>query len=297
MHRIGGKYTAKTLPPMALNYKKLSRYPHSVRRLLGIENNQLHGIIEQLTPIWEKHLKSSYRRFGRPYKHDLGSMVVLLLIYYRSYITQEFLGYLFDLDKANVCRIIRKLEPLLARLLPIPKRRVLSKEEVNQLLIDVTEQPIERPKKRQKAYYSGKKKQHTLKTELRIDSQGTIVSLSKSYPGSKHDFAIFKEEPPPPPGISLLADSGYQGLQLRHVSAQIPHKARNGRPLNASQKAYNRLLASQRIQIEHKIRSIKVFKIIGNRFRNKRKRYELKFKLVAGLVNWNNGSPLRKRAA
>ncbi len=38
--------------------------------------------------------------------------------------------------------------------------------------------------------YSGKKKQHSLKTELCIDSQGPIVSLSKSYPGSKHDFAM-----------------------------------------------------------------------------------------------------------
>lgn len=72
-------------------------------------------------------------------------MLVLLLIYYGSYITQVFLGYLFDLDKAKVCCIIRKLEPFLARLLPLPKRRVPSKEAVEQLLIDVTEQPIERP--------------------------------------------------------------------------------------------------------------------------------------------------------
>jgi transposase len=165
------------------------------------------------------------------------------------------------------------------------------------LLIDATEQPIERPKEGQKAYYSGKKKQHTLKTELRIDSQGTIVSLSKSYPGSKHDFAIFKEEPSPPPGVHLLADSGYQGIQHRHAAAEIPYTTRKGKPLTQAQKAHNRQVASQRIQIEHKIRSINVFKIIGNRFRTERKRYELKFKLVAGLVNWNNGSPLQKSAA
>jgi IS5 family transposase len=94
----------------------------------------------------------------------------------------------------------------------------------------------------------------------------------------------------------LLADSGYQGIQHRHAAAEIPYKACKGKPLTQAQKAHNRQLASQRIQIEHKIRSIKVFKIIGNRFRNKRKRYEVKFKLVAGLVNWNNGSPLQKSA-
>jgi hypothetical protein len=89
---------------MELVYKKLSKHPHSVRRLLGIAMNQLHNRVEQLAPIWEKQLRLSYRRFGRPYKHDLGSMIILRLIYYRSYMTQAYLGYLFDLDKANVCR-------------------------------------------------------------------------------------------------------------------------------------------------------------------------------------------------
>ncbi|WP_339043920.1 transposase family protein [Cardinium endosymbiont of Tipula unca] len=62
-------------------------------------------------------------------------------------------------------------------------------------------------------------------------------------------------------------------------------------------KTYNQVLASQRVLVEHKIRSIKVFKIIGNRYRNKRKRYDLKFNIVAGLVNLQNGLSLLKRAA
>ncbi|WP_339043802.1 transposase family protein [Cardinium endosymbiont of Tipula unca] len=282
---------------MALTYKKLSKYPHSLRRLVGIELSQLNAILTSLTPIWSKHLRNSYDRPGRYYKHDLGSMVSLLLIYYRSYTTQEFVGYLFDLDKSNVCRIIKKLEPLLATILPIPDKRILTKEEVSNLIIDVTEQPIERPKQGQEAYYSGKKKQHTVKKEIRIDQDGTIVHVSATYPGRVHDFAIFKQEPPPPSDVPIWADAGYQGIEKLHKSACTPYKSSKKHPLCAEKKTYNQVLASQRVLVEHKIRSIKVFKIIGNRYRNKRKRYDLKFNIVAGLVNLQNGLSLLKRAA
>jgi hypothetical protein len=282
---------------MTLTYKKLTKHPHSLRRLLGIDRDKMEQLVVSLTPLWEAHLSANYRRPGRSYKHTLGSMVSLLLIYYRSYITQEFLGYLFDLDKANICRIIQKLEPLLAQILPIPKRRVLTKEEVSTLILDVTEQPIERPKKGQKVYYSGKKKLHTLKTEVRIDQNGTIVQLSKPYPGSVHDFALFKQEPPPPDDIELLADAGYQGLHKLHEMASTPYKGSKTQPLCSAKKAYNRALSSQRCLVEHKIGSIKVFKIIGNRYRNKRKRYALKFSIVTGLVNLNHAVALRERVA
>lgn len=61
-------------------------------------------------------------------------------------------------------------------------------------MIDATEQPIERPKKRQTPYYSGKKKRHVLKTERQVNPQGGIVHLSKSYQGSTHDLRVFKGE-------------------------------------------------------------------------------------------------------
>ncbi len=65
----------------------------------------------------------------------------------------------------------------------------------------------------------------------------------------------------------------------------------------SAKKAYNRALSSQRCLVKHKIGSIKVFKIIGNRYRNKRKRYALKFSIVTGLVNLNHAVALRERVA
>ena len=90
----------------------------------------------------------------------------MALLYYRSYITQRFISScLFEVDHSTVSRIIQKLEPLLAKAMPLPKERSLSQEEV-MCLIDATEQSIERPSKGQQGYYSGKKKRHTIKTGL-----------------------------------------------------------------------------------------------------------------------------------
>ncbi|MBX9889837.1 MAG: transposase family protein [Amoebophilaceae bacterium] len=88
---------------MSLTYKKIVNKPEMFTRLLGINRLHFDQIVEVLTPVWCNYLSNSYYRPGRAYKQDLGTMVILLLIYYRSYITQEFVGYLFDLDKSNVC--------------------------------------------------------------------------------------------------------------------------------------------------------------------------------------------------
>ena len=132
------------------------------------------------------------------------------------------MGYLFDLDKSRVCRILQKLEPILATVMAISKRKHLSKKDVECLIIDATEQPIERPKKGQKPFYSGKKKRHTIKTEIRINPKGRIVHVSKPKPGSVHDFELHKTEPPIPKETRAFVDSGYQGLDRLHPEIEVP---------------------------------------------------------------------------
>jgi hypothetical protein len=66
-----------------------------------------------------------------------------------------------------------------------------------------TEQPMERPQKGRKPYFSGKKKRHTLKTEIRITRKGRIVNVSKKHPGSTHDFTVFKGEKCPPKRVNF----------------------------------------------------------------------------------------------
>ena len=137
---------------MSISYKVISRKPIIFNRLVGMQVKDFEVVLEKLTPLWEKKVLSAYKRPGRNFKLSLAEMLMMLLIYYRSYITHEFLGYLFSIDDSRVCRLIKRLEPLLARIVAIRKERHLSQEEVENLIIDATEQPIERPKKGQKKY-------------------------------------------------------------------------------------------------------------------------------------------------
>ena len=87
----------------------------------------------------------------------------------------------------------------------------------------------------------------------------------------------------------MLADSGYQGLQKIHKNIQLPIKSRKNKPINSSSKAYNRKLASERIAVEHKIRELKIFKMVGQTYRNTLRGYGLKMNIIAGLVNFKHG--------
>lgn len=274
---------------MSLRYIKIKKKPTTFNRLFGVSVAQFEKILSKVEPVWEKRVLDKYKRPGRPYDHPIENMILIVLLYYRSYITQEFIGYLFDLDKSRVCRIIQTLEPILATVMAIDKRQKLSQEEVESLIIDATEQAIERPKKDQKPYYSGKKKRHTIKTEVRINLKGRIVHVSKSRPGSVHDFTLYKEEPPLPPNTRGFVDSGYQGIDKLHGEVEFPYKSSKNKPLDEEEKEYNTALSRLRVIVENILGDIKTFRILSDRYRNKRKRYNVKFNIIAGIVNMKNG--------
>ena len=113
---------------------------------------------------------------GRPFKLDVRDRFVILLVYYRLYITYTLAGFLFDLDQSNICRDIQKIESLVRKCLSIPQKiyditkSLRTVDEVEKYFpgflafIDCTEQQIPRPvvERKRKAYYSGKKKKHTI---------------------------------------------------------------------------------------------------------------------------------------
>jgi IS5 family transposase len=84
----------------------------------------------------------------------------------------------------------------------------------------------------------------------------------------------------------VLADSGYQGLEQFHAQCALPLKRSKNKPLTAADRQTNRDLGSRRIIVEHIIRSLKRFKILSARYRNRRKRFGLRFNLIAGLYNF-----------
>jgi transposase len=108
--------------------------------------------------------------------------------------------------------------------------------------------------------------------------------------GKTHDFKLFKDEFI---GIDelilLLADSGYQGIIEFHENSKTPVKKRKNCELTAAEKAYNRELSKLRIVIENINRRIKRFKIMCDRYRNKRKRHGLRMAIICALHNMDLG--------
>jgi hypothetical protein len=274
--------------PISLTYSKISKHPRIFLRLFGVNPDQAREIIKKVEPLWEKQILQKYKRPGRPFKIELTEMVLMVLLYYRSYMTHLTIGWMFGVDDSTVCRMIRRLEPILATMMRLKKDRTLTQEDV-ELLIDATEQSIERPQKRQKPYYSGKKKRHTVKTEIRTTLEGKIVHVSKTRPGSTHDLTVYRNEIPLPRGAKSYVDSGYMGLQKDNPHTEVPFKKTKKTPLSPEDKAYNTALARIRVKVENVLSQIKTFKIMADRYRNKRKRYSVKFKIIAGIVNLKNG--------
>jgi hypothetical protein len=203
--------------------------------------------------------------------------------------THEFVGYLAGLHNTNICRLFKILEPVVARKITIKKDRSLTAEKILEILADVTEQPTARPTKKQKKYYSGKKKRHALKTEIVMQDNGRILAISSMSPGRKHDFRIRKEGKPLPGFSNKYVDSGYQGLQKIVTNVSLPFRHRKKHPLTIEQIWHNKALASFRARIENKIRGIKIFRILKEVYRNFQKKHNMRFNIIAGIVNLKHG--------
>ena len=93
------------------------------------------------------------------------------------------------------------------------------------------------------------------------------------------------------PETKAVADSGYQGLQRRHAKTRMPKKRSKRNPLSASDKERNRAISSERVPCENVIAMLKRFEIIADRYRNRRRRFGLRFFLIAAIYNMELADP------
>ena len=105
--------------------------------------------------------------------------------------------------------------------------------------------------------------------------------------GRTHDFKLFKHSRTHVhPDTVVLADLGYLGLERLHAHSFVPIKATKHHPLSYEEKLSNRVLARLRLTIERVIGRLKVFRILAERYRGRRKRFGLRFNLIAGVHNF-----------
>jgi hypothetical protein len=203
------------------------------------------------------------------------------------------------------------IEPAVREVLPLPKkvyrkvRKLRTIEELEGLfpglraLIDATEQEIPRPqdKEKRKTHYSGKKRRHTVKTQLTVNKNGLIVHRTNHARGRTHDYALFKHNHPDlPEKVRPVVDLGYYGIENDYpdLNAIIPFKKHGGgrghggekaRKLTQEQKAFNTQLSKERVVVEHTISRLKKFRVMADEFRNRLRHYEVMTDIISGLVN------------
>ena len=121
-----------------------------------------------------------------------------------------------------------------------------------------------------------------------VDFQnGEIIALAFSN-GKKHDFQLFKESRTHVKAETVLqADTGYLGLAQIHANSLLPKKRSKNHPLTDQERRSNREISRKRIFVEHAIRFVKRFRILSERYRNRRKRFALRFSLIAGICNFD----------
>ena len=225
------------------------------------------------------------------------------LIYLRTNICYIFLGYLFNLDASNICRNFKKLDNKLSSIvsnsmeklkLNTKKDLSLTKDKILELIVDVTELEIEKPKNKDKRRktYSGKKKQCSKKKEIVVTKDKMIISVSSSYDGSIHDINIRRNEIEIDDIIGsdkykLYCDKGYIGLENDNLF--IPKKIYQNKSLSLQDINQNKYINRKRIKIEHVFKDMKVFKYLKDKCRNFiEDTFDKRFMVVAGLVNLKN---------
>jgi hypothetical protein len=119
-----------------------------------------------------------------------------------------------------------------------------------------------------------------------VDKTSEKIICTRFSNGQRHDFRLFKES-----GVrflsqtNVLTDTGYQGLRKLYANSCLPKKKTKKHPLTRQDRQNNKHLSSQRVLNEHVIGRLKRFKIIADKYRNRRKRFGLRFNLIAGIYN------------
>lgn len=304
-----------------LRFAKLGEHPRKLFRMTSLTVEQFQTLTTRLTPLWEQAERDRLSR--RPRRHALGQgrkyklatladKLLVPLVFYRFYLTDELLGWLVGLDASNVCRLLQRLEPLLehaadpALRLPLRRQRPAGAKKIGtweelvavcpefaEVITDATEQPRQRPPRRtQRRWYSGKKKRHTIKTQLTAHPRGHILHVSRSVPGRTHDYRLFQREGTAtqlPAPIRHYADLGYEGARADYPACTfvLPIKRRrNHRVLTPAERQFNRAQARLRVRIEHVLSRLKKYQVLVQVYRHRIADYNRRFRNVAALVNF-----------
>ena len=293
-----------------LSFEKLKSKANAFKSLTGLTLKEFESLLEPFDSAYKDYIqetqvngKKRQRILGGGRKAKLASSeqrLLFILFYFKIYPLQQVIGFFFGMSQAQANEWIHRLSGILQTTLgyqlmlpernPLKLEQVLSECPALEFIIDGTERPIQRPKDndRQKKFYSGKKKRHSVKNNVITNYETKKINyLSKTYEGKKHDKKICDEENYHFPDESiLLKDTGYQGYEPDNVLNLQPKKKPRKKELTEEEKQENKLISCLRIRVEHVIGGIKICRIVKDIFRNTKENYsDLVMEIACGLHN------------
>ena len=312
---------------MLARLENLRGHPAVFRHLTGLTVALFDALAADLAPAPAQAQRRRRDRPGRrrapgaghPYALADHDQLLLTVVWLRHYPTQEVLGFLFGTSDSAAKRAIDRCLPVLEQAgrdtmrMPDPGKgkrkdlpRLLADTPGLAVLVDTFEQRVQRPQRRQRAYYSGKKKCHTLKSQVAVDEGGFVVHVADSVPGPRADLEVLDGSGLRgrlPRGVGILGDLAYVGLnnpkrrrrgtrrrgqaraRRRRARGATPRRKPRGRPRPAADRRYNRAFARRRVKVEHTIGRLRRFRCRAEVDRHHRRGHTARVRAVAGLVN------------
>lgn len=282
--------------------------------MTGLRVNEFDALVNDIAQMYGE---ADHKRLSRPtrqraigggHPHELSfrDQVLLVVIWLRMYPIHEVLGFLFGISDSTVSRIISRVLPILEQAgkdsmrMPDPGKKrhrqladVLKDTPELVVIIDTFEQRVQRPLKRSEAdtYYSGKKKQHTLKSQVIVNEEsGEIVDVAESVRGPTADLTVLKQSEVMdrlPKGVGTIGDLAYVGIKDLHPQGlgATPRRKPRSKERPIEDIAYNQAFASRRIKVENSIGRMRRYQCLSQTDRNHRQLHTERSRAVAGLVN------------
>jgi DDE superfamily endonuclease/Helix-turn-helix of DDE superfamily endonuclease len=301
-------------PPMILRYWTLRRQPAIFKTMTGLTVALFDELVDDLAPAYAQATYAQRNRPGRqravgaghPRCLALREQFLLTVIWLRHYFTQETLGYFFGVSDTTALRTIERVLPVLEqagrdtmRQPPPSRRQRLGVAEVlrafpevadlddDARVVDTYEQRVQRPQDRDEAdrHYSGKKKAHTLKTQVVVElGSGQVREVTPGVRGPVSDGTVLQHSGALerlPSGVRGVGDKAYIGVGGGRVAT--PRRKPRGKPRPPEDVAFNRAFARVRISVEHTMRDLRIFQALTQPDRHRRRGQPARVCAVVGL--------------
>jgi hypothetical protein len=296
-------------------FNNLDRFsPAQVKALFGFHPLVLAEILFRVLPELERRRTEQLanrperkrpfiQKDGRPREVTSLHKVLMTLVYLRHNISHAVVGAMFGFSADSSENAFSEVLPVLRDLFPKEKWEAEKRhrgaewkwnpDEMDRLIIDSFETPVRRPSRpdRQQRLYSGKKKQHTLKSQIISDGQGEVLDIDAGHRGPQSDIKLYEESqlesqlPAPLRDKPRLGDKAY--ADQNHPEITTPTKKPRGGQLTPEQKQRNREISTQRVPVEHAIRRVKGWRILRDPYRLATGLFPTVAGVVVGLIQFS----------